>query len=375
MSIKHWVVLLILLTVSVHAADWVQVDIKETWDRRGTGFCPKANQCLINNAHSDSYNEQPDRYWSETSSDQRPKCIAPGQFISDHYCENGQWTSRTKQVALQLLAVGLGRTPEDFAIYCDKYDKVLNKYDYVTSYGSVTSFLRKFCFQPGKRRLEPCANNICVLRHGNAVAFGFASNTDISGEKSPLRALNVGPKSCDTVKNNDQDYDACGNNVWYNHDAQSLIYAPGISTLTPVTAQTQSFLTVPFGKLKDYVFGVVHKPDITQYNYTFFTPDPDYNYLYITKNSANFAYSFKQEDVTLSKIDYAGWYYSNINLPEDTCARLIKRQDSRANCEKQPSPTEFHIVAEKRPQTGPLGSQRPSLVDFWADLIKIRVNP
>lgn len=372
MSIKHWIVIALLLTVSVTAADWVQIDIKETWDQKSTGFCQQNSQCLVNTSHSDAYDNQPDRYWSQLQPSEKPKCINTGQYISDHYCDNGQWTTRTKDISLQLLSIALNNNPDNFALYCDSYDNVLNKYDYITSYGSVTSFIRKFCQQPGNIRTNVCTNNICVLNNGGTIAFGFSINTDISGSKSPLQALDLNRNQCDNMKNNDGDYDNCGNNVWYNHDTESILYAPNTNNLPAITQFTTDFLTVPYNRLNNYVNTAVHNPNVAQLNYTFFKT-PDYNRIYIAKSPTNFAYAFKEQDKTLARIDYAGWYYANADLPQDACARIIKRYDSKAHCEQQPSPDEFYIVADKRIPLGPLGGQQ-SIVDAWTDLIKLRLT-
>jgi hypothetical protein len=211
------------------------------------------------------------------------------------------------------------------------------------------------------------------MRYGQKVSFGMAFNTDISGAKSPLQALNMSPDECDSAKNTDGDYDTCGSGVWYNHNTQSIIYAPDISPLPEPTNITNDFFMLPYNKLKDYVFTVVHKPDIARYNYTFFNLPPQFQQVYLAKEDFDFVYAFKQKNITLAQITYAGWYFSNINLPQDTCNRIIKRNDSWANCEQQPSPSEFYIAAHRTPPTKT--DKRPSLVDMWEDTIKIRVSP
>ena len=102
---------------------------------------------------------------------------------------------------------------------------------------------------------------------------------------------------------------------------------------------------------------------------------PAFDKLYITKDNTDFTYSFKQTNMTLQQVDYAGWYYSNIELPINTCERIIKKYDSYANCEHQPSPTEFYIAAHKTPPQNKF-DKRTSLVDVWQDLTgKLRVTP
>jgi len=376
MSIKPLTLLffVLVLSTSAFAAQWVPVQLKETWDRTALGYCLQPDQCLVGNSHSETYDNQPDRYWSQTSPSEKPKCIANGQYLSDHYCDSGVWTSRTKLVALQLIALANAQSPDTYRLYCDTFNNSLGRYDYATQYGTVTSYLRKFCLQPGNKRLDVCANNICVLNYGGQTALGFASNTAITGDKSPLNALNLSENLCNQAINNNGAYNQCGTNVWYNHNTQSIIYAPGATSLPSVTSQIQDFLSTPFGKLRNYVFSVVHNPTIAQFNYSFFDHTPDYNNLYLAKDDLAFAFAFKEDQETLAQIDYAGWYFANIPLPANTCARYIKTFDPDAHCENQPTPDEFFIAADKRIPLGPFAGQR-SLVNSWQEPLKIRVGP
>ncbi len=376
MSIKTIIFLAILLAPAVIAADWVEVNVRYSWTRQSVGFCQTASQCLVSNAFNESWDNFPDRYWSEVANSQKPKCINNTQYIADNYCDNGIWSTRTRLVATQLLAVALNKSDTNFSIYCDTYDDVLNKYAYSTDYGPVTTFLRKFCSQTGNRVVENCVNNICVMRYANNMAFGMAINTDISGTKSPLQALNLSATECDNTKNNDGDYDACGDEVWYNHDTQSILYVPAVSPLPPILPIITDYFMVPYNKLRTYVFDYIHDPDIAQYNYTFFNLTPQFNYISIAREGTDFTYSFKQANITHNNIptEYAGWYFTNIQLPENACDRIIKRYDGKASCEVQPSPTEFYVVAYKKPPSNPI-LKPVSIVDAWQDMTgKLRVN-
>ncbi len=374
MSIKIVLLMVLILAPAALAADWVEVSVRHSWDRKSVGFCSETSQCLVSNAFSEAWDNFPERYWSETTNANKPKCINHTQYIGDNYCEMGSWSSRTKLVATQLLALSLNLSPTNFSLYCDSYDSVLNKYSYNTDYGAVTTFLSKFCLQPGNKRVENCVNNICVMRYGQGVAFGMAINTDIGGAKSPLQALNLSNSACDSAKNNDNDYDPCGFGVWYDDSTQSILYAPGVNPLPAPIPLVQSFFMTPYNKLKNYVFTVVHKPDIQQYNYTFFRVLPQFNQVYMAKEDFDFVYSFRQGNVTLQQIDYAGWYFSNIAMPNDACSRIIKGYDGRANCEQQPTETEFYIAAHKTPPVNKLDI-RQSIVDAWQEMAKIRVSP
>ncbi len=373
MRIKILIITALLLSTLVAAADWKEVNVKYTTDRKSVGYCKDPNQCLVSNAFSDNWDNLPERYWSETLNQNKPKCITTGQYISDNYCDNGIWSSRTKLIAEHLLATALNTTPNNFSIFCDTYKTVLNRYAYSTDYGTVTSYISTLCIQPGNKRSDICVNNICVMRYGQSTAFGMAINTDINGAKSTLQALNMSPSECDSAIDNDAKFDPCGNGLWYDHNTNSIIYAPDVALLPVPTSVTNDFFMLPYNKLKDYVYTVVHKPDIVRYNYTFFNLPPQFQQVYMAKDEFDFFYSFRQKNVTLAQITYAGWYLSNIKLPDDTCSRIIKRYDSWANCEEQPNPSEFYIAAHRTPPTKT--DQRASIVDAWEEMEKIRVSP
>jgi len=353
MRTLFWLVvgLIVLTPALAQQADWVgPVTSKDTWDYKSKGYCPRTDRCFMG----------------------RLGCLNSTQYVLDNYCENGSWSTRTKLVAQQLLALALSESPTNYALYCNSYDAALNEYAYNTAYGSVTSFLSKFCTIGN--RVENCANNVCVLKYGSDVAFGMAINTDISGTKSPLQALNISKTACDNEKNTDGDYDSCGSNAWYNHNTQSIIYAKE-SSLPTITTTTQNTLLDPYNKLNNYVFTYVHNPDVPQYNYTSYNITPKFDQVYIAKDGTDFLFSFRHGNITKAQKDYAGWYFANIDLPGDACDRIIKRYDDRANCEQQPSETEFYITALKTPPVGRFDISK-SIADAWKEMTgKVRVSP
>ncbi|VVB80882.1 Uncharacterised protein [uncultured archaeon] len=358
------ILLILILIPAVTAAHWESVSLKHNWDLTSQGFCVQPTQCLVRTSYNESLDNQPEKYWTGTAYADKPKCIQDKQYLSDNYCENGQWSSRTKLIAQQLLAIA---GTNNFALYCDNYQNALNEYQYNTDYGTVTTFLGRYCLQPGNRRTENCANNICAIKYADKVAFGMAINTEINGDKSPLQALNFSKTKCDNAVN--PGYNPCGDNVYYNPDTQSIIYAPGVSPMPAVTQTEIDYVADSYEKLKDYVNDYIP----AQYNYTYYKITPQFNYLDITKDGQKFFYGFKQENITLPPISYAGWYYSNIQLPDKACDRYIKRYDSRASCEEQPSETDFYIAAYK---TSPANSmdRHTSIIDAWQDMTgKLRI--
>lgn len=339
---------------------------QHNWDRTSSGQCSQPTQCLVSNANNPAFDNQPDRYWSQNEPANKPKCIANRQYIADHYCDNGEWSSRTKLIAEQLLSIALQQSPNDYALACDRPELVLNRYTYPTSYGPAVSFLKRFCLMPGSQTVGNCANNACVLRYGQNVAIGLSSNTDISGDKSPLHALNQSSTLCDNAKNTDNDYDACGSNTWYNHDTESIIHAPGLSNMPAPRSRAAELITQPYDTIKDYALTVVQQPNIPQIDYSFFAITPHFNQLLIAQRDRARVYAVKQDDMTPAQTDYAGWQFSDIEMPPNTCTRFIKRYDQRALCEQQPSQDEFLIAAYSTATT-----PGRNLVAIWRDLAQV----
>jgi len=344
----YWIiatlVLILAVPVSAQQADWVgPLQVSTTWDYKATDFCSRNTQCLVKTG----------------------KCIDSATWDLDHYCDSGQWTSRTKDIALQLLELALGNNPSNFSLYCNNYDAVLNKYDYSTDYGSVTTFLRSFCTQPSGKT-KNCVNNVCAVKYGSNVAFGMSLNADISGDKSILKALNLSNTICDNAKNNNGVYNSCGSNVWYNHDKESIIHAKANSLPAPSTT-TKAFFISSYDKIQTYAYANVHNPNVRHLNYTSFKLRPMFDTLYLSKHNFNYVYSYKQTNITLFQDGYIGLHLSNIDLPENACNDIFKQYDSRAGCEKQPTQNEFFVTAKR--------ITSKSLVDAWDDLLKIRVGP
>jgi len=373
-------------------ATWVQVAVKSNWPQTSLGFCRDDQGCLVSNAFNEIFDGNPRTYWDGLSvSALGPKCINDSQSILDHYCDKGNWTSRTRLVAQQLLGIALNASPQNFSLYCDGYREALNRFGYATEFGQVEEFFANFCpqraFVTGNLIDAPCANNVCVLKYGGKVAMGMSLN-EVPGavdmhpniddpQRSVLHAFNLDSDVCSSELKFDGHYHWCGGGIWYNHLVQSIIYVPDFpvpQVIDPVLPDPASlandFFLVPFRKLQDYTFSVVNKPSIPRFNFSFFGQTPDFNFVYIAKNVNKLVYGFKEENVTLRQLDYGGWYLSNIALSNTTCARIVKTFDHcNANCEVQISQTEFYVVAAKTPEC------TQSVVDAFGDATgKLRVS-
>ncbi|MEK6939981.1 MAG: hypothetical protein AABX31_04605, partial [Nanoarchaeota archaeon] len=114
-----------LTTTSEHIADdrdyrcidgeWKRSILKFDWNNQQWGFCPRENECFVlgsgkaENTAQSFYNGE------------YPICINSTQYVFDNYCNQGNWTSRTKFLATKLLEVAEN---DEYVLYCSPYREV-----------------------------------------------------------------------------------------------------------------------------------------------------------------------------------------------------------------------------------------------------------
>ncbi len=198
---------------------WWEAKPVTTWDNHFTGFCPRAEDCLVSLDGNPNMNYNPEAYFSA----EKPQCIATGQHILDYYCNNGEWYSRTALVAGKMLELVAGYL-NNFSLICDAPSEVLNNYGYRVDNKAAIAYLGNNCLVNQHR--IPCVNNFCVLRFGNEQMFGVSLNQPLFADAYSFSDL-VGLSSC---PGNPQDgYIACTPNTLYNPNDRVLIYTrPGL---------------------------------------------------------------------------------------------------------------------------------------------------
>ncbi|MEK6938875.1 MAG: hypothetical protein AABX04_07585, partial [Nanoarchaeota archaeon] len=275
---------------------WSNFPPKRDWtnDLMKWGFCPKQEQCFVlshNFGGDKSYTAQ-DFYQGKY-----PTCINSGEYIFDHYCENGQWTSRTKFLASKLLEVI--NEGDDYELYCDNYQRALLDFSEKDNYlggtvaqqvaegstnGSdllateITTTAISTCFDKimdgeGKRLIKDndnlhentCINNVCVLKYKESgvikVAFATTLNKPINDSSSFLLALDVPLSRVETVcplaeVNNVTEFVQCNlgegiqGDLWYAPRLNAVIFAKEGISLSP------SFFSSVINKAVDWLKGL-----------------------------------------------------------------------------------------------------------------------
>ena len=128
--------------------DWIKSNLKFTPDGSLSGYCSKESQCLV------------DPFAKNKSS-----CIESGQYIKDDYCEDGNWSSRTKLLALKMIKLKSG----DYTLFCDNRKNTLNNLNYLVGSDQLASDIL----------IDLDANNFCVLSSKGIVIAGTTINRDI----------------------------------------------------------------------------------------------------------------------------------------------------------------------------------------------------
>lgn len=184
---------------------WAAGIAKTTPDGTTSGYCTSPTQCLIdpNAANADD------------------QCVESGEYSNDNYCEDGDWSSRTKLLALELLKIK--GNAADYTLFCDDKKNTLNHLDYnVIGTTKARQLLES--------NLD--TNNFCVVSFGNNVVIATSINNEITGTSSSvfsdiLDVFNIGSCSNNDVLKHDGDFHACDstNTLWINNMTKSMIYS------------------------------------------------------------------------------------------------------------------------------------------------------
>ena len=218
--------------------NWVEVGIKCDWNDQNCGtYCNSSSQCWISGDAFDDISNVAPTFFPNVSDFSQGLCINDEEYLLDHYCENGTWTTRTKLIALQFLEF-TNRTTNDYRLYCDRVDNVVNSPYYTTYNIPVISFFNSECIL-NDVQLNCMNENICALWYNETgqekVALGFNFNVDIDDSQVLQYVFNKNNGYCGI---NTNQFTRCSSDdkFWYNGKIKSLIYAKnGILSLTAPT--------------------------------------------------------------------------------------------------------------------------------------------
>jgi hypothetical protein len=344
------------------AGDWAILPLKHTWDEVETGYCPNDWDCLI---------------------EPEAGCLANGTYYNTsplldemvYYCENGNWTSRTKLIALALLDYAETKSPSDFTLFCDSYDNILNYYEYEIGKGSgkyMPTYIEG-CIAGN------CVNDFCVLQYPGGVAFGTSLNIDVDlATHSFLIALGKPFDLCGHPPEfGDGLYHECGagTKIWYNQNQNSIIYLPGTPESDPFDVSWADKFRAFRENFFESLTAGLDVQSTSVRNYSFFDRTRIFSKLYADVYGSKQVFAFLEEDKTVyigasryDNVDYLGVEYKGITIsPCD----LIRHYEQEVADLKESRACDGTTVVFPDFRTG----EDAALVDAWPDLTaKLRLR-
>lgn len=367
----------LLPAVFAEGAEWVPVKVFFSWDFLMGGFCKLDDQCLVHSLGNQSFDGDLRRWYtlSYDNPEFLPRCINNSQYLLDYLCDKGNWTTRTKMLALSMLAYAQQSSPDSYALFCDSYENVLNRYGYEVQNVIVSHYLADNCMIAGVPGY-PCINSVCVLKTPGKIALGTTLNVPVNhSQNSFLFALGKPRNLCDLAAG--AGFVRCkdGEPVWYNSALNAVIWMPSGSPVQ-FSAETEQRIKSPLAALSSYVMSVVHKPNNPGMNFAYFPKTRLFNHIYIAKEGSKEVFGFLEKNMRPEydpvPVDYIGVRYTGIDFVDPlniTCKSLIKKYDDNAFCENQTG-AGFNIVARHRCEPGyeALCPGASPIVSVWSAL-------
>jgi len=340
---------------STPQSSWAPAVVQSTWDKIENGFCAQDTQCLLNPSGNPSNDGQPELWFASTPLNQ-PKCINDGQSILDHYCSSGQWTSRTKILAANMIA----RAEKPFTLICGSPDVLLlpNATETIKLANTIKSPVVK-----GSRTF-PAGNNVCILRSGAETFFGSALNVPPSDAKSIVSALNI-PNYCNAFFTLAGVGELCRNtgdfSVYYDSDSNSVIIKSSAPSVVKGTfAGTIAYITNAFSSITAYTKTIT---STSAKDYSIFDQPGEFSNLFISDTSRGKMMAFMETNQTQFRTTYLGMKFENMDLKDNPCIMLFKSFDDISKCENQLDykSNGFFILAAQ-------ANENTKLINSWADL-------
>ena len=322
--------------------EWQDSLLKLDWNGELSGYCPSTSQCLVHPSGNPDNNGKPETYLyageQDSPSFNSPQCINNSQYILDHYCDNGKWTSRTKLLASDLLGLANNMGLNKYTLFCEDYTRTLNIYSYsAIPFGIFEQFLNEDECLSKEYQDVRCVNKICILKYneGNEekAIFSTTINVPINATQdqptNPNLYLlsmfgkdpNEEPTYCQTAIDPNDNYDMCNSDdIWYNHKTESLIYnKEGIS---PLSVSSNPFVRF-FRALLDFIQFWQPKYPLAPtvgIDISFIDKTKDFNKLYINVDPTNSIWGIRESvyDQTIGEqIDYIAINYTGFST--DIC--------------------------------------------------------
>jgi hypothetical protein len=263
--------------------EWKYLPVKWDWNKENIGFCGEESECFVTTT---AVGENPSAATFTTG--QYPVCVKDGEYIFDHYCQGGNWTSRTKFVSQSLIKAAED-LDDEFIIYCSSpQDTILDmefKNNFIIGEFPVAADLVAgsplsgeavatgvvpeptfTCFNDlldgeGSRLIptdkNTCINNVCIFQHKRSGRFvtSFATTLNKPADQSGsfVQALGLSPETLTENCKGDGNFVKCTNlpiagDFYYSQDLNAVIYGKDGFDLNPgFFAGVSNFFSNLFG--------------------------------------------------------------------------------------------------------------------------------
>ncbi|MBI2668786.1 hypothetical protein HYX14_03005 [Candidatus Woesearchaeota archaeon] len=236
--------------------EWRYLPLKYDWKGEKSGFCEIESQCFVlaSSEGGDAAAKAADAYQSKGTF---PTCINDREYIFDHYCDQGNWTSRTKFIAQSLLS-SIGEN--EHIIYCAPYKQAFVEYGFDEKYiagslpavssqlpllgetlsgGSATKTINT-CFNTPSSLVpaeeNTCINAVCVAAYKKGgqtrKILATSLNKATDDADSFLKALDLQPAKLNELCPGEKLFNKCSGNIgensgeiWYSEKLQGLAYS------------------------------------------------------------------------------------------------------------------------------------------------------
>ncbi|MBI2655921.1 hypothetical protein HYX06_05875, partial [Candidatus Woesearchaeota archaeon] len=314
--------------------EWKRAVLKCAPAGEPCGFCSDESMCMLN----------------PLSNNPETQCVSNEYYSADNYCDNGIWSTRTKILALKLLA--MRSSNDDFTLFCDTKENTLNNLVYVTDSGELASSIIT----------SLNANNFCILKAGNKVIVGTSINSDISQIRGGFNIFGV--TSCSNARD-DNRYYACdaSNKVWYNKKLKSIIYSTSQISV-PSAQESSSSLSDSIRNIINRIKALINPPPFDE---SYVNSIKRFDKLYLAKkDSRTIRGALDGTDFKNAVVEY-GNFRTNICSYTDSFNRAGRQSLSGISCRKEGD--NYYVLVQ--------GSQFASLnpEQIWPDLTaKLRLT-
>ncbi len=193
------------------------------YDKTQVGFCPSEEQCLVN-------------------PDAAAPCLSSGAYISNDLCLNGNWTTRTRAMAIAMLNL---RENANYVLYCDSPEKSLVQ---------------------GPIRHSPStaealgSNPACVMKTDTEILTGLTFDSAPSEEAMDILLKSA---NCESVQEDDGAFHPCeDDSIFYNKGINAFIAGTGSLGENPIgigDIQEESLSPTILSRLKNALSSIASK--------------------------------------------------------------------------------------------------------------------